>query len=276
MTDHPGIGAIVGSGLHEKARAALRRRSETSPGDGPTWMRLADLERATGGLEEAARCYRRAAALGCRVKENETAASVLDETGALSGSTRLAPFLLRRSPIPSTLIERLLAMRDTDPERHARVGDDRTIDVTARAATVWPVPEAARAELLHACAEIAVEAAARLLGEPVDPTNVGLSLIDYADGGGFARHRDVGEAGSSYAGRVLTLIHYLDVSRGWLDGGDLLLHDRSGAGFTRLPPRSGTVIAFAASDWHQVTTLRAAPDASPPPRRTVLSVWYRR
>lgn len=274
-----GFSRLISSGLLARARGALVGKLCERPADAAFWMRIGDICRSSGDLPEAAIHYARAAiATDNGGHETWALMKLLDghpETAAALSDSRVQPFLIDQNPLSPELVKALLTIRQAAVgSGDARVGGgpEGSYDPEIRQATRWHIPVPIREEIQRCCASFAEQASGRLFPVAPEIPDIKMSLLDYRDGGGYRRHRDVGVPGSSLARRVLSVLLYLDVNEDSHAGGDLLLHDRSGNAMTRIRPRSGLAVAFRADTFHEVTRLTAKRNGGEL-RRTVLTLW---
>lgn len=248
--------------FREGAFVALAR----NPGDSVVRMRIADLTRALGDLDEAARLYQEASQDGGVLASH--LAALLRNEPAISLPENLpspVPFVRRMNALPDTTVGAIWDHLDrnrsqfrasqiyegshrwqtrTETRNSCRLGAD-----AALRALICPHLSALLADdLIWTCL--------RLPRFEADHTEMEAAV--HSNGGRFGPHRDCGGPAAS---RRLTFIFYLHRQPKRFTGGDLLLHDEPGntSGFTRIEPAHNSLIVFPASALHQVTPVKAPP-----------------
>lgn len=284
------LGQLDGTGLLHKGREMLRRLLDQKPEDANLWARLGELERSAGDFAEAARCYRRAAGaadlapgLGDAFRAEMSAiAAMLDGTPeALVGvePRRVVPFLLWPLPISGEDLAALMNDLGRSPAELRQgnvVGSaGAAYDPSIREALVRTVSRDLEDAALRALDPVATKAVPLLFADPPSIVGRSYSVIDYAVGGGYAPHPDRGVKGGKCADRFMTIVAYLDVDDEALSGGDLLIHDASGNGLTRIRPKTGMMVVFPSDAVHEVTILQGPAAIGTVCRRTTLAVWYK-
>lgn len=282
------LGRLGGTGLFQQGGEMLRRLLGQKPDDANLWVRLAELERSAGHLGEAARCYRRAAEAAnlpsdsgevFRTEMRAIAAMLEGAPEALVAlePRRVVPFLLGAMPIDRQDLASLMdeLAQSAAERRQGKVVESGSTDYNpaireALARSLSPNLEAATMQALEPAATKALQT---LFPNPPKIVGRSHSVIDYAVGGGYAPHPDRGRKGARYADRIMTVIVYLDVDDEAFSGGDLLIHDASGNGVTRLRPKTGMTVVFPSEAVHEVTLLEG-PATGTLCRRTTLAVWY--
>lgn len=92
---------------------------------------------------------------------------------------------------------------------------------------------------------------------------VEMAMSAYLGGSFFAKHKDNGA--SARHTRLLSFAYYFHREPRCFSGGELLLHDASGAAFTRIEPQYNSMVFFPAACVHQVTAVDSD-GAFPSPR----------
>lgn len=280
--DGSGLARIGQSDLYAQGRQLYARLIEKSPQDATLWVRLGDLERSDGHLERARDCYRQAAQFEPENPAHASLVALLDGDPyplCTCPNGVAEPFLLDTLPLPEDLVRALVAAAppsQSDLEDRANVVDqgEPAYRPEIRQALSRHVPKDLREQVAACFAPFARRAAEALFARPQPLGALASDLLNYRSGGGYTAHRDRAPASSPrFSARVLSILAYLDVTEDAFSGGDLLIHDRSGTGVTRLRPRTGLVVAFPSDAVHEVTALEAHHSAAPCNRITLV-LWY--
>ncbi len=271
------VARLAETDLLSQARVLTKRKLEESPNSASLMSRLGDIERSLGDLASAQQWYARAERAEPGFGHCAAIAELLaGQPRAVAGLSEgvVEPFVFVPSPLPVSVLDALRSDRTgTDGWKTGRVGSRQTYTPSARRAMIRPIPEALQRQIDDHCAPFARKTADLLFAEPPDIVLGGHALIDYRIGDGYTAHRDTGRAGKRGGRRVLSIINYVWIDEERFSGGDLLIHDRTGNGLTRVRPQAGMALAFRSDALHEVTELVGS---GPPDkvRRTALTLWY--
>ena len=264
-------------GLLERAEAALLNTVAANPNDAGALLRLGDVQRGKGRLDDALECYRRVAAL----RPDDSRASLL--VAILSGEepsagvregiaprmkelpdapagARPAPFVRRTDFLPAPRCSELLAFVDGNRERFqpsgygpslGSVGPPSPMILSERRVTEQEVQPWFEARLRSVFPE-----ALRRLRIP-EPRRYWVEMATSAHLGGhfLTKHNDNGAP--RFRTRTLSFAYYFHRRPRRFSGGDLLLHDGNGetATFTRIEPLHNSIVFFPAYVAHQTTAV---------------------
>ena len=252
--------------LHNRAEAALRRRSAEEPRDAGALLRLGDLHRRRGSFPAAAEAYGRL----CALRSGERRASWLRAVTAGEplpavppDGLRAAPFVHVRDFLSHAERERLrsaaLAMRGRFMPAGVGLGADRKVRPLERHALEarlhahadpcpWFVPK-----LREALPKLSM----LLRIDGLDRCSMVLAMVAHPDGGFGTRHRDPPS---------LQGICYFHRDPRPFSGGDLLLYDtevetgRYGpTAFSRVEPAAGSIVFYPGHYVHEVTPVVSGP-----------------
>ena len=247
---------IAPDGLLERAESALQATVAADPCNAAAWHRLAEVKRGKGRLGEALACYRRTLSL----RPGDPMASWL--VAVLSGNAlpdapahaQPVPFVRRTDFLPPRRCSALLALVQDERGRFVPggVGVHGEVDPSVRhaleesTATNREVRPWFEPPLRHA-----FSAALRRLGmsEP-GAYRVEMAMSAYLPGGFLTKHTD---ASAHFPTRRLSFAYYFHRRPQRFAGGDLLLHDADGSGFTRIEPQHNSIVFFPAWAVHQIT-----------------------
>ena len=247
---------MASDGLLERAESALRRTVAADPCNAAAWRRLGEVQRGKGRLGEALACYRRVLSL----RPGDSAVSGL--VAVLSGKAppdapahgQPVPFVRRTDFLPPRRCSALLALAQGERGRFAPgdLGVHRKVDLSRRRnleegmATNREVRPWFEPPLRHAFSA----ALRRLRMSEPGAYRVEMAMSVYLPGDFLAKHTD---ASMHFPTRRLSFAYYF---HGWpqrFAGGDLLLHDADGSGFTRIEPQHNSIVFFPSWAVHQVT-----------------------
>lgn len=230
-------------------------------------MRIADLHRALGELDVAARFYQEAASHDGGILASHLAALLRGEPAPpLTGETTIpVPFVRRKDALPQATIDALWNHLEQNRDRlrpscvFEKDGQQRTNLKKRNSLRLEADSNLTAIVLPHLSAVLADDSNWTRLRMPrFHPERITMEAAVHLDGGKFTAHRD---RGGPVADRRLSFIFYLHREPRGFSGGDLLLHDEPGhlPGFTRIDPQHNSMILFPCSALHEVTPVTAPP-----------------
>ena len=249
-------------GLLQRAEGELLRAVAADPSDAAALLRLGDVQRGKGRLDEALECYRRVVAL----RPDDSRASWL--VAVLSGEdlpdaptrNRPVPFVRRTDFLAPKQSSDLLAFAESNRERFQPSGYGPSLD------SVGPPSPMVLAEIRVTGQEVRPWFEARLRGafpeallrlRMPEPRKYWVEMATSAHLGGhfLTKHNDNGAP--PFRTRTLSFAYYFHRQPRRFSGGDLLLHDGNGetATFTRIEPLHNSIVFFPAYAAHQTTAV---------------------
>lgn len=264
-------------GLLAHAEAALQRMVAANPDDAAALLRLGEVQRGTGRLGEALGCYRRVLVLRPGDRIAAWLAALLEGTALPDAPppTRPVPFVRQTNFLPPHRCEELLSLALANREHFvpAPMGDYGQLDPSSRKALVERrIAERQVRPWLEPRLRDAFGAALSRLRLPEPPAYwVEMAMSAHLRGDFLAKHTD---NAPPFRTRRLSYAYYFHRLPRRFAGGDLLLHDAHGAGFTRIEPRHNSIVFFpAAACVHQITAVDG--DLDFPDARFAIHGWLR-
>ena len=250
---------LQADGLLAHAEAALLRVVAANPDDAATLLRLGEVQRGKGCLGEALARYRRVLALRPRDRTAAWLAALLEGTALPDAPppTRPVPFVRQTDFLPAHRCEELLSLAEANRERFvpAPMGDYGQVDPSNRKALVERrIAERKVRPWLEPRLRDAFGEALLRLRLPEPPAYwVEMAMSAHLRGDFLAKHTD---DAPPFRTRRLSYAYYFHRRPRRFAGGDLLLHDAHGAGFTRIEPQHNSIVFFpAAACVHQITAV---------------------
>ena len=246
-------------GLLERAEAALLNAVAANPGDAAALLRLGDVRRGQGRLDEALGYYQRV--LSIRPGDRKAAWLVAILSGehlpeAPQARTGPVPFVRTTDFLPARRCGELLAFTQANRTRFEPAIDGRQAEPSRPKALV---------ELRLAAREVRPWFEARLRDAFLEALSllrmrdrrehaIKMSISAHPHGCFFAKHTD--DAPAPFP-RTLNATYYFHRQPRRFCGGDLLLHDAAGdtETFTRIEPLHNSIVVFPAWAVHQTTAV---------------------
>lgn len=189
-----------------------------------------------------------------------------------------APFLRVDDFLPvsdlAVLWERVEAHKPRfAPSRMASEGG-RRVDLAKRVSVAANADAAMRAFLLPRVEEAmaALDLPLRFALPDLTGGRVEMEVTSHTGAGFFLPHRDSGYGSPT---RTLTCLCYLKRPTAHFTGGDLLLFDDTGNGFSRIVPADNTLLFFPSDRLHEVTPVVCDAD-DPLDGRVSVTSWFHR
>ena len=257
--------------LRDKAKAALERMVEANPANQGALLKLGEICRQQGQLDEALGYYRRFIELRPEQPRESLLCSILSGTEpppAVAAGLRPAPWVRVSDFLSGDELDRVWEHvrrkhAEFSPAKVGEAGLDQKLRISmllyeedlddlapwflagveARLAELWP----------------------RLLMEPVPITRREIQLTRHMDGAFFKVHTDTGDDSGPEV-RAITFVYYFCRLPKRFEGGDLLLFDtdveegQPSMGFTRLSPDHNSLLLFPSRFFHQVTPVHCDSD----------------
>ena len=245
-------------GLLERAEAALKRTVATDPSDTAALLRLGDVQRGKGRLDEALDSYRRVLSLRPSDRKASWLVAILSGKGVAEGQAcaRPVPFVHRTDFLPPSRCSELLAFARASREhfKPGFVGIEGKVDPSSRKALVERRVSAREVQpwFEPRLRDALSEALPRLRMPEPSEYWVEMAMAAYLGGGFFAKHTDNGGRPSDT--RTLSFAYYFHRQPRRFSGGELLLHDGDGdaSAFTRIEPLHNSIVFFPSSALHQI------------------------
>ena len=250
-------------GLLERAEAALRRIVGAHPNDAAALLRLGDVLRSQGRLDDALRCYRRVAALRPDDPKAPWLVAVLSgEALPDAPDAGAVPFVLQADFLPPPRCRQLLALALANRERFLPLTPTISTPQGKVAAAVRTglklsdrifdrVRPWFEARLRCAVAEVLRRLRMRDPGE----YGVEIGMSAYLGGQLLAKHND-----DKHRDRMLSFSYYFHRQPRRFSGGELLLHDPDGTAFTRMEPQHNSIVFFPPDCIHEVAAVQTGLD----------------
>ena len=251
-------------GLIERAEALLRRMVAANPGDAGALLRLGDVLRGKGRLDEAHKCYRRAAALrpdDPRVRWLVAVLSGSELPDAPASAAGAVPFVRQTDFLPPNRCSQLLSLALAERERftppmptiktpHGKVdaatrkGLILSHGISDREVRPWFEP------LLRSAFSDALR---RLQAPEPSAYRVEMAMTAFLGGGFLAIHND-----NRYRrARKLSFAYYFHRQPRRFSGGDLLLHDPDRRALTRIEPQHNSIVFFPPECIHEIAAVES-------------------
>ena len=249
-------------GLLERAEAALLNTVAVNPNDAAALLRLGDVQRGKGRLDDALECYRRVVALRPDHSRASWLVAILsgEELPDAPADARPVPFVHRTDFFPARRCSELLAFAERNRERFqpsgygpslGSVGLPSPMVLSERRVTEQEVQPWFEARLRSVFPEVL-----QRLRMP-EPRKYRVDMATSAHLGGhfLTKHNDNGAP--RFRTRMLSFAYYFHSQPRRFSGGELLLHDGNGetASFTRIEPLHNSIVFFPASAAHQTTAV---------------------
>lgn len=248
-------------GLLERAEAALQNTVAANPNDPTALLRLGDVQRGRGRLDDALECYQRVLSIRPGDEKASWLVAILSgkdlpEAPQVRGGP--VPFLRTTDFLPPRRWRELLALAQANREQFEPGVDGRHVDpsrpktlvelrLTDREVRPWFEPR-----LRDAFAEALSRLRMRRREHAIK-----MSMSVHLSGCFLAKHTD--DAPSPYP-RTLNATYYFYRQPRRFSGGDLLLHDATGAWerYTRIEPLHNSIVIFPAWAVHQTTAVETS------------------
>ncbi len=245
-------------GLLDHAEAALLNTVAANPNDATALLRLGDVQRGKGRLDEALDCYRRVLSLRSDPRASWLVAVLSGQELPETPQVCPAPFVRLTDFLPERRCDELLGLALANRERFEPGTTRGVIDPSIRNALVESgVTKREIQPWFEAPLRDALSDALPRLGIP-EPSEyrIEMKMSAFLDGGFFTKHSD---GRSGYRTHTPSFAYYFHGHPRRFSGGDLLLYDgeRGAGAFTRIEPLRNSIVFFPSWAVHQITTVES-------------------